>query len=601
MPLRDEVLKPIPGENPGGQNLRYAPVYEKIKEARREDDELSQGAWQHERKVADNVQVIKLTEEALATQSKDLWLAAWLSEALLKKNGFGAFLEGLQICSGLVATFWDHLYPELDEGDAELRAAPLEWVANKLDIPIKSNALCRDGYNFYEYKDSRALGYEDDAKTKEQKAAREKALKEGKLAAEVFDKSFTETPKAFYFQAEKNLDGCLAATAELGKICDEKFGDVSPSFRRLTEALTEVRHVVHALLQKKRETEPDPVEEAPPAQAEAAEPGAEGATPETGGPAVAGAFTVSIGGLAAAESEDKREAVASVVTAAAVLRRRDPFSPAPYLMLRGMRWGELRGSSDPIVLAAPPTEYRQQIKTLAGAQRWAELLTAAEAMMALPCSRAWLDLQRFVVDACVGLGEEYNAIAIAIRSELRTLLRDLPQLLDATLSDDTPAANAQTQAWLRELMAEPGGAAPVPNGGSGVASSPQTPGWQKKFIDPHALAIEAVRIGQPQKGVEIMQKELERQICGRGRFQRKIQLAQICIAAGKDNIAQLLCDDIAAAIETHKLDEWEDRALISGAMVFLLQASKKIQGDAKAKQAMFERLCRLDPVQALAI
>ena len=36
-------------------------------------------------------------------------------------------------------------------------------------------------------------------------------------------------------------------------------------------------------------------------------------------------------------------------------------------------------------------------------------------------------------------------------------------------------------------------------------------------------------------------------------------------------------------------------------MVFLLQTSKKIQADAKAKQAMFERLCRLDPVQALAI
>ena len=600
MPLREEVLKPIPGDNPGGQNLRYAPVYEKIKEARREDDELSQGAWQHERKVADNVQVIRLCEEALATQSKDLWLAAWLAEATLKKNGFGAFMEGLQLCTGLVGNFWDHLYPELDDGDAELRAAPLEWVANKLDIPIKSNPLCREGYNFYQYKDSRVLGYEDDAKTKEQKAAREKSLKEGKLAPEIFDKSFAETPKAFYFQGEKNLDGCLAATVELSKICDEKFGDVAPSFRRLTEALTEVRQVVHALLQKKRETEPDPVEEAPPAAAEAAEPGAEGAG-EAGAPAAAGGFSVSISGLAAAEPEDKREAVASVVTAAAVLRRRDPFSPAPYLMLRGMRWGELRGSSDPVVLAAPPTEYRQQIKALAGAQRWAELLNAAEAMMALPCSRAWLDLQRFVVEACVGLGEEYNAIAIAIRSELRTLLRDLPQLLDATLTDDTPAANLQTQAWLRELMAEPGSAAPVPGNAAGATPPPQTPGWQKKFIDPHALAIEAVRTGQPQKGVEIMQKELERQICGRGRFQRKMQLAQICIAAGKDNIAQLLCDDIAAAIENHKLDEWEDRALISGAMVFLLQTSKKIQGDAKAKQAMFERLCRLDPVQALAI
>ena len=50
--------------------------------------------------------------------------------------------------------------------------------------------------------------------------------------------------------------------------------------------------------------------------------------------------------------------------------------------------------------------------------------------MALPCGRAWLDLQRFVVEACVALGSDYNAIAIAIRSELRTLLRDLPELLE---------------------------------------------------------------------------------------------------------------------------------------------------------------------------
>ena len=123
----------------------------------------------------------------------------------------------------------------------------------------------------------------------------------------------------------------------------------------------------------------------------------------------------------------------------------------------------------------------------------------------------------------------------------------------------------------------------------------------EEVIDPQALAWEAVRTGQPQKGIEILQKELERQLNGRGRFQRKLQLAQICVSAGKDPIVQLLCDDIAAAIETHKLDEWEDRSMIAGALAFLLQTSKKIQGDAKVKQAIFERLCRLDPVQALAI
>jgi hypothetical protein len=80
-----------------------------------------------------------------------------------------------------------------------------------------------------------------------------------------------------------------------------------------------------------------------------------------------------------------------------------------------------------------------------------------------------------------------------------------------------------------------------------------------------------------------------------------MQLAQVCTAAGKDGIAQLLLDDIAAAVDAHKLDDWEDRETIARTLVYLLQNSKKIQADAKAKQAMFERICRLNPVQALSV
>ena len=129
--------------------------------------------------------------------------------------------------------------------------------------------------------------------------------------------------------------------------------------------------------------------------------------------------------------------------------------------------------------------------------RWADLLELAEQIMALPCSRAWLDLQRFVVEACTALGDNYNAIAVAIRSELRTLLRDLPQLLDAALTDDTPAANSETQNWLRELLAEPSGAPPLP----GCAARPRHSTIRARragksgFVDPQALAQEAMRIG----------------------------------------------------------------------------------------------------------
>jgi type VI secretion system protein ImpA len=75
---------------------------------------------------------------------------------------------------------------------------------------------------------------------------------------------------------------------------------------------------------------------------------------------------------------------------------------------------------------------------------------------------------------------------------------------------------------------------------------------------------------------------------------------QLCVAAGKDAIAQPLLDDLAAAIETHKLDEWEDRQLVATALTTLMSLSKKIQGNASEKQKLFERICRLDPVRALS-
>jgi type VI secretion system protein ImpA len=602
MPLREDILNPVPGPDPSGQDLRYNPIYDKIKEARREDDDLNQGAWQRERKVADHVTVIKLAQEAIATQSKDLQLAAWLTDSLLKTRGFPGLSDGLSLCRGLIEGFWDTLYPQIEDGDAEMRATPLDWMGSRLDVPVKGIALCRDGYNLYQYKDSRGVIPEEQAKTKEQKAEREKAIKEGKLGPEVFDRSFGETPKAFYAESEKALDGCLATLGTLDKLCGEKFADAAPSFGRLKSALDEVRHAVHGFLQKKREFEPDPVVEEPAAVAQPTEETTGGTAPGTPAAAPISTLDLNFTALAFTEPADRSAAVAGVAAAAQFLRKREPHSPAPYLMLRGLRWGELRASSDPAVLEAPPAEIRRQIRALALNNRWAEVLEAAENVMALPGGRAWLDLQRFVVEACVALGGDYNAIAIAIRSELRTLLRDLPELLNATLSDETPAANPETQTWLRELLAEPADAAPRPNlPRLPVIENSNDAGWKKKFIDSHALATEAMRQGQPQKAFDILCKEVERQRSGRGRFMRKLQLAQLCIGAGKDAIAQPMLDDIAATLETHKLEEWEDREMVAGVLAFLLQSSKKIQGDAKLKQTVFERICRLDPAQAFSV
>jgi len=607
MPLREDLLTPIPGDNPSGVYLRHDSkllIYDQIKEARRQDDGLEQGDWQTDRKVANYALEGKLAQEALATKTKDLQLAAWLTESLLQSENFAGLQQGLKLCTGLIRDFWDTLYPPIEDGDLELRAGPLDFLATGLEMPLKSRPLTKAGYDWLRYKESRGVGYEDQIKTdKERKARQQKIDEEKKLAPEVFDKAFVETPKAFYAQSEKDLDACLLALKELNELCDEKFGDSGPSLGKLKVALEEVRFTVHALLEKKRETEPDPVEPVP------AGDGAAGATAGAGPAGVAsGGPGITISVLTSSEPADRREAIAAVARVAALLRQQDPTNPAPYLMMRGLRWGELRsakGISDAKLLEAPTTELRQHVKRLALASKWKELLEVAENAMSLPCSRAWLDLQRLVVGACNGLGDEYAPIATAIRSELKALLLAIPELIDATLLDDTPAANGETRAWLQELGAseEPATSESAPPAEGAVApSNGHTPGssWLQKPADTYALAKDALTAGQPEKAFEIMRKEIARQRSGRGRFQRTLQLVELCVSAGKDAIAQPLLEDLAAAIENHKLDEWEDKEMVAAALATIMRTSSRVQQDESEKQRLFERICRLDPVRALS-
>jgi type VI secretion system protein ImpA len=601
MPLREDILAPIAGENPSGIDLRYDTkllAYDKIKEARRKDDDLAQGDWQTERKAANYPLVIKLAQDTLATVSKDLQLAAWLTEALLATEHYRGLCQGITLCHSLLTQFWDTVYPVIEDGDRELRAKPLSWIGSMLDVPLRSVPLAHSGYSWFVYKDSRVVGYEDQVKTDKERQTRSELIEAGKLPPEMFDKAFAETPKAFYLAAEKDLDASLLALESLETYCDERFEDDAPAFTKLKNGLTDVRQTVHTLLNKKREKEPDPVEVIPVAAAQKAKAGEEDN--------VSSASAGTLASLSLAEPADRRQAVAVIATAAAFLRKQEPLSPAPYLILRGLRWGELRTASrlgDSTLLEAPPTELRQKVKRLALGKNWSELLDACEEAMALPCSRAWLDLQRLSVAACSALGAEYQPIATAIQSELRALLNDLPELLDATLLDDTPAANPETKAWLQHLKGPVQASALAGDDSSSVSTADLngTPTWLTQAADSYALAKQALALGQEEKAFGLMRSEIARQRSGRGRFRRTMQLIELAVAAGKDAIAQPLLDDVTATIENHRLDSWEDPEQVAGDLLKLMRNSRKIQDSFDDKQALFERICRLDPVQALGV
>ncbi len=156
MPLPSDLLNPISADKPGGENLQYAPVFDKIKEARREDDDVPQGEWARGRKLADWPLTIKLINETLSTKTKDLQLTAWLAEAMLKREGISGLREVLDLNRAYIENFWDSLYPELEDGDAEFRAGKLQWIGDKLDQAVKQVPLTRTGLSWYSSSGNRA-------------------------------------------------------------------------------------------------------------------------------------------------------------------------------------------------------------------------------------------------------------------------------------------------------------------------------------------------------------------------------------------------------------------------------------------------------------
>ncbi len=141
MPEIERFLEPIPGDNPAGAYLRYNPLYGKLEEARRREDpaviaKLNLG---RDAKAADYKQVIQLAEEALTKQTKDLQIAAWLTEAWVNRDKLAGLTSGLRLLKSLLEHFWDNVYPEIDEGDLGLRAMPLEWVGSALRLHFRGS------------------------------------------------------------------------------------------------------------------------------------------------------------------------------------------------------------------------------------------------------------------------------------------------------------------------------------------------------------------------------------------------------------------------------------------------------------------------------
>ena len=73
--------------------------------------------------------VVKNASAILAGRSKDLLVAAYLTQGLLERRGFPGLADGLTVLRDLVTNFWETLHPEVKR--ARGRLAAFEWLSER--------------------------------------------------------------------------------------------------------------------------------------------------------------------------------------------------------------------------------------------------------------------------------------------------------------------------------------------------------------------------------------------------------------------------------------------------------------------------------------
>jgi type VI secretion system protein ImpA len=342
---RELLLHPISPDSPAGESLRYDPLYDQIVQARLQEAPLSQGVWQRPTQQADWQLVEELCGTALATRSKDLQIAVWLTEAWLHLYGLPGFISGCGLLCNLQAEYLLELFPvpqiphpatnagvalPLDAGDPaiEHRLNMMQWMNDKLSIEIKLLPLTApvEGSNVA------ALSLADiEAAQHDGQAARRAGLSRDTVNLDGgFARSLSLTPADHIVQTWNELRSALEAVDDLGAALDRFYGPSNSGLLQIRDVLGEMAQAIKPALPR-TETVSEPAREGSSQPALVTPTSPDNALEDSGQPRDVAAPVAGI--------QSREEAYALLEEVAEYLAKIEPHSPVPYLIRRGIAWG----------------------------------------------------------------------------------------------------------------------------------------------------------------------------------------------------------------------------------------------------------------------
>lgn len=327
------LLAPIPGDLPAGVDLRkdFSPQspYYRLRDARTEARDM-------ERRLDNNDSDAKepsaqwravrdIALKALAEQTKDLEIAAWLTEALVRQDGIVGLTAGIRLLAGLIEGFWSSdLYPTPDEDGILTRVAPITGLNGEggdgtLMQPIRKQVLFAgaDGVpvSYWQYEQSVQLQSISDP------ARREARLKAGVVPLDDMQQAARSAPAANFAALRVNVKAALAAWTRMSERLDAEAGREAPPTSRLRDLLGDILAIA---------------DQYAPSEADEAE--GKTATPEA---AAEGAAAAEAAPAASARAVTREDMLRELGRIADYFRRTEPHSPLAYTLEEAVRRGRL--------------------------------------------------------------------------------------------------------------------------------------------------------------------------------------------------------------------------------------------------------------------
>ncbi|RFP23906.1 type VI secretion system protein TssA [Duganella sp. BJB476] len=323
----EQLLKPIAADQPSGPPLRYDPIFTEIRLAREEDDpSLPMGQWERPLKKADWPLIEARCKTMLGSRSKDLQIAAWLLEAWTRQYGIDGLYRGLSLVDRLLRQFWDSLHPAIQDGDADARIAPLEWLNESLaatvrvHVPIlKINSRKPPAQSLSDW---------------ERMTARELAGLPGETHANADGEApLTRIEVIAYAHQrlgrelairQQVLHRCLNCLETMLVFVDLQLGAQAPNLSKLKGTLVAVERVLQQLVPEQKEEEMTTPEQ-----------------PQGGEEGNGMATALALPPVALSGWKNRDEAYAALGAIADYLSLVEPHSPTPYLLRRAVNWGRM--------------------------------------------------------------------------------------------------------------------------------------------------------------------------------------------------------------------------------------------------------------------